>query len=115
MTHSKGGCLLSVPFERDPENLAIFYQSTDIYLHASKGENYPFVIAEASSCGAAVIAVKEGGIPEMIEHEKTGVLIERGEHESMAKEIIRLLEKFFTKTTDGFSCTRVFQKKSWTR
>ncbi len=92
LAHSKGGCLLSVPFERNPEKLAIFYQSTDIYLHASKGENYPFVIAEASSCGAAVIAVKEGGIPEMIEHEKTGLLIERGQHESMAKEIIRLLK-----------------------
>ena len=92
ITHSQGRCLLSVPFEGNPENIALFYQAADIYLHASKGDNYPFVIAEASSCGAAVIAVKEGGISELIEHEETGLLIEKGDCDGMIKAIIRLLK-----------------------
>ena len=39
-------------------------------------EGYPGVILEAFQCGLPVIAAKWGGVPELVEHEESGLLVE---------------------------------------
>ena len=50
-------------------------------------ENNPMTIIEAYSMGVPVIGANIGGIPEIIEEERTGFLFESGEAESLEKAV----------------------------
>ena len=54
-------------------------------------ENVPLTIAEAMAVGVPVVAAKVGGIPEMIEHEKTGLLIDPYDTKNICEAITRIL------------------------
>lgn len=51
---------------KSSEDMARYYQSADVYIHAARAENFPNTIIEALSCGTPVIATAIGGIPEQI-------------------------------------------------
>jgi glycosyltransferase involved in cell wall biosynthesis len=55
-------------------------------------ENSPMVIAEAQRFGLPAIAAASGGIPEMIEHNKNGILVASGNADELAMQIRRVLE-----------------------
>ena len=48
----------------------------NLYVHISLGEGLPLAILEAMSVGKPIIATPVGGIPEVIEHKKSGILVE---------------------------------------
>jgi len=52
----------------------------------------PLSILEAMAAGKPVIASNIGGIPEIIEHQKNGILVEPGDSEALADAIVSLLE-----------------------
>lgn len=68
------------------------YSNSSIFVLPSLIENCPFSILEAMSSGLPVIASDVGGIPEIIENEIDGLLIEPGNSEILAKTILFLLE-----------------------
>jgi glycosyltransferase involved in cell wall biosynthesis len=69
------------------EQLLKYYQSADVLLHAAIAENFPLVILESMASGTPVIATRTGGIPEIIEDNEDGFLIEIKNHEAMADKI----------------------------
>jgi spore coat protein SA len=52
-----------------------WFQMADLLLVPSAAEPFGLVNVEAMAVGTPVIATNAGGIPEIIEHEKTGILI----------------------------------------
>ncbi len=48
-------------------------------------ENMPRTVIEAFACGTPILASRLGALPEMVEHEKTGLLFEPGDPASLAK------------------------------
>jgi glycosyltransferase involved in cell wall biosynthesis len=54
---------------------ARFLKAFDGFVLASKSESYGYVLHEAGLAGVPVIATNVGGIPDIITHEKTGVLV----------------------------------------
>jgi glycosyltransferase involved in cell wall biosynthesis len=66
------------------ENAAFLILPSECY------ENAPMTILEAYACGKPVIGASMGGIPEMIEHGKTGMLFEMGDAERLAECILNL-------------------------
>lgn len=62
---------------------------TDIYAHISLQEGFPMSIFEAMSMKKPVIATPIGGIPEIINNNKTGILVEP-QPQSIADTIIEL-------------------------
>jgi len=54
-------------------------------------ENCPYSCLEAMACGIPVVASRAGGLPELLQHEKTGLLFEAGSPESLASVLRRLI------------------------
>jgi len=59
----------------------------------SQFEPFGRVVIEAMACGRPVIGSNDGGIPEIIEHGKTGYLIEVGDWRDFSQHALSLLEK----------------------
>lgn len=56
--------------------LAKYYSAADALLYPSIADNCPLVVLEAQACGLPVIAFATGGIPEIVDHKKTGYIAE---------------------------------------
>lgn len=64
----------------------------DLIVHASTtGEPFGQVIIEGMAAGKPVIATNGGGVPEIVEDGKTGILVPMGNVQAMAEAISRLL------------------------
>jgi len=81
-----------IPFQKNPADVARFYQAADIYVHAARADTFPNAVLEALACGTPVVATAVGGIPEQIEQGKTGFLVPPGDARSMTQAILELLE-----------------------
>ena len=77
-----------VDFERMPA----LYDSADIYLTATNLDNMPGSVIECLSCGLPVVTTDAGGVPYIVTHEKTALIVPRDDHRAMAASAIRLLE-----------------------
>lgn len=55
-------------------------------------ENNPMTILESYALGRSVVAPNQGGIPELIEHGRTGLLFEAGNSRSLTDQIRQLLQ-----------------------
>jgi glycosyltransferase involved in cell wall biosynthesis len=69
-----------------------YLRAFDFFLMPSISEGLPYVLLEAGMAGLPVIATSVGGIPEIIEDMKSGVLIQS----KKSKEIEHALEFFIT-------------------
>jgi glycosyltransferase involved in cell wall biosynthesis len=64
----------------------------DLVVHAStKGEPFGQVILEAMAAGKPVVATNGGGVPEIVEDGRTGILVPMGDAEALAHAICRIL------------------------
>ena len=59
--------------------IASIYSAADLLVVPSLADNFPNVICEALACGLPVVGSRIGGIPEMIDDQKTGFLVEPGD------------------------------------
>jgi glycosyltransferase involved in cell wall biosynthesis len=78
----------AVPFEKMPE----MYDSGDLYLTATDLDNMPSSIVECLAAGLPVVTTDAGGIPYIVTHEETCLMVGRNDHEAMAAAALRLLE-----------------------
>lgn len=76
-----------VPNERMYEYL----KGNDIMLSAPRIDNMPVSLMEAMNAGVLVISSNVGGVPYMIEHQKTGLLFD-GDVDALAEQILWALE-----------------------
>lgn len=76
----------------EPEKMPALYDEADIYLNSPNTDNMPVSIIEAYASGIAVVTTNAGGIPYIVEHEKTGLTVDVGDYQALAREAIRLLE-----------------------
>ncbi len=68
------------------------YNEIDIYLNSPNTDNMPSSLIECYASGVPIVSTKAGGIPYILEHNKTGLMFKINDHEAMAREAIRLLE-----------------------
>lgn len=75
-----------------PAGIADVYDAADIFLNGSEIDNQPLSILEAFSCGLPVVTTDAGGIPDIVEDRRTGMVVSRGDYVEMARRALALLE-----------------------
>ncbi len=63
----------------------------DIFLMTSKTEGLGTSVLDAFACRVPVVATRAGGIPEMVIHEKTGLLADVGDAHKLAAQLTKLV------------------------
>ena len=76
---------------KDYFQMAHLYSLASVFVLPSLFENCPMSVLEAMSCGVPVIASNVGGIPEIIESGKNGILLSPRNSVALAESIVRLL------------------------
>lgn len=74
-----------------PEQIARLRLDCQVSVVCSRFENFPNTILEAMSQGSPIVASDVGGIPEMIQHERNGLLCRPDDSEDLADKILTLL------------------------
>jgi len=69
------------------------YKNCDIFIAPSRYESFGLIYAEAMSFGKPAIGTDVGGIPEVIEHEKTGFLCINEDVKSFVDALLNLIDK----------------------
>ncbi len=67
------------------------YSECAVFVFPSKEESQGMVLLEAMAAGKAVVATNIGGIPYVVENNTTGILLEYGDINGLAKTITKLL------------------------
>jgi glycosyltransferase involved in cell wall biosynthesis len=76
-----------------PNEMGALYSQADVYLNASNIDNMPLSLLEAFAAGLPVVTTDAGGIPYIVTHEKTGLLVPRDDDEALAAAALRLLHE----------------------
>jgi len=80
-----------VRFLGHSSEVARYYQTSDIFVLPSYAEGMPNSLLEAMACGLPVIASRIGGVVDVVEDGKSGILFEPGNVSELASAIVRLL------------------------
>jgi glycosyltransferase involved in cell wall biosynthesis len=69
-----------------------FIADADVFALCSHKEGFPLTVLEAMSSGTPVVACSVRGLGDLIEHERTGLLVEPGDSDAFAEALIRAIE-----------------------
>jgi len=71
--------------------LSTYYRAADVCLVPSRSESFGLVALEAAACGTPVVASAVGGLRTLVEHERTGFLVEGRDPEDFARHVGEIL------------------------
>jgi glycosyltransferase involved in cell wall biosynthesis len=79
-------------FEPSTRDVAKWMCSIDIFVLPSDTESFPNGVLEAMACGCAVIGSRVGGVPELIEEGRSGLLFDTKTPDSLAEALEKLIQ-----------------------
>ena len=71
----------------DEKKIVEVYNAVDVFVLPSLEDNLPNTIMEAMACGVPCVGFKTGGIPEEIDHKKTGYVAQQRDSADLARGI----------------------------
>jgi glycosyltransferase involved in cell wall biosynthesis len=74
--------------------LTHYYQTADLLINPSLSEAFGMTLVEAMASGVPVLASRVGGMTEIVDDGKTGLLVDAGDANGLAEAIIYLLEDY---------------------
>ena len=87
--------------------LSNIYSAADVFVIPSFQDNLPNTVLESMACGTPVAGFAVGGIPDMIQHGKTGLLAPPSDAISLGAAITELLKNTERQLTLSANCRRV--------
>ena len=73
------------------EDMPALYDECDIFINASRVDNFPGALLEASAAGLPVVSTGAGGIPFIYQHEQNALLTDPGNWQGLAAGVERVL------------------------
>ena len=71
--------------------LSSWYRAADVVLVPSRSESFGLVALEAAACGTPVVAAAVGGLRTLVDHGRTGLLVDRRDPSAYAQAAGRIL------------------------
>ncbi|MGQ0830848.1 MAG: glycosyltransferase [Microthrixaceae bacterium] len=71
--------------------LSTYYRAADVCLVPSRSESFGLVALEAAACGTPVVAAAVGGLRTLVDHERTGFLVEDRDPAAFAARVADIL------------------------
>ncbi len=93
--------------------LSTYYRAADIVIVPSRSESFGLVALEAAACGVPVVASSVGGLQNLIEDGKTGLLIEGWDPVEYAQVVDYLLSNPFKSTEIAMNAVDRAQTYTW--
>jgi L-malate glycosyltransferase len=76
-----------------PERMSELYDEADVYLNSPNIDNMPGSIIEAYAAGLPVVTTDAGGIPYIVRHGETGLMVPCNDAPALAAASLRLLRE----------------------
>jgi glycosyltransferase involved in cell wall biosynthesis len=73
-------------------NVADLMRQVQVLCLPSHGEGTPNCVMEAMACGLPVVATEVGGIPDIVDSNRTGILVQKGDVQKLAEALTSLLQ-----------------------
>lgn len=77
----------------DTELVYAMLKSSDVYVWPAVNEAYGMALLEAQACGLPVVAAAVGGVPQIVTHERTGLLSPMDDVEAFTRHLRLLIAK----------------------
>jgi glycosyltransferase involved in cell wall biosynthesis len=75
-----------------PAEVPDFYDAIDVFAMPSRTDSFGIVYLEAWANGKPVVAANAGGVPEVVTHDRDGLLVEFGDVPALAASLKKLLD-----------------------
>ena len=83
--------LRRISFLGHRDDIARILGNSDIYVLPTTSDTLPISVIEAMFAGNAIVSTRCGGIPELVQHQQTGLLAEPGNVKELADCLLQLL------------------------
>jgi len=80
-----------VQFLGHQDNISALLEDSTFLAHTADEEGCPNAVMEAMACGRAVVATDAGDIPSLVEDEKTGFVVARGDDAKLVERLVTLI------------------------
>lgn len=74
------------------KQMPAYYSAADLFAFPGIGESLGMVFLEAQACGCPVVALDIAGVPQVVKHDETGLLVPKDEGGAMAMAIGELID-----------------------
>jgi len=85
----------------------------DVFMVLSRRESFGVAAVEAAACGLPVIASNTGGLPEVVEHQKTGVIVPVENINATVEAMIKLSDQGLRNDMGNAGREMVEEKYNW--
>lgn len=82
----------SLGWQNDDIKLAQLYSAADVFVLPSIQESLGYTVMEAMACGTPSVAFRQGGVPDLIDHQQNGYLAQPYEPSDLARGIAWIME-----------------------
>jgi len=82
----------SVTFLGFRPDVAAIFRALDVFVVSSSADGFSLASVQAMFAGVPVVATRCGGPEEILDHDRTGLLVPRGDPRALARAITRLLD-----------------------
>jgi D-inositol-3-phosphate glycosyltransferase len=100
---------------RPHELLSTYYRAADVCLVPSRSESFGLVALEAAACGTPVVASDVGGLRSLVDHGRTGYLVEAPDPEAYAAWVRQILAEPLLAERLGTGSVLRARRYTWAR
>ncbi len=94
------------------ELLSTYYRAADVCLVPSRSESFGLVALEAAACGTPVVAAAVGGLTTLVDHGRTGYLVEGRDPDEYARRVSQIVDDPIV--AERFSTASVLMARTYT-
>ena len=98
------------------QELLPYYQNADLVINPSLSEAFGMSLVEAMATATPVVATNIGGMPEIVEHDRTGLVVEPGNPQALADAISKVISNpVKAKMMSRAGRKKVLQHYTWSK